>query len=191
VAYRRPNGQRLLLPAGADQACRRAGKRLTAMSEDRFLESTSKFKVRDIVYDNGSFTFATGHWDGSSQLALACRWSSPGIGYPQTFGKPQWMLIPDAVVEQHNILDPDRMEFVIRLRRNPPMVVVRSRPTGGKGENGKSLETPVQLSSLGRLPHIGETISLGDSPIVHEVESVMHYAGGLRFIAEINCVYKV
>jgi len=158
------------------------------MSEDRFLESTSKFKVTDIVYDNGSFTFATGHWDGGAHLVLACRWSSPGIGYPQTFGKPQWMLMPEAVVEQHNILDPQRMEFVIRLR--PAAVLVRSRRMDAEGENDKWSETSIPLSSLGRLPQVGETISLGGSPLVHEVESVMHHAGGSRIIAEINCVQR-
>ena len=66
------------------------------------LESTSKFKVHDIVYNKGGFAIARGHWEGGADLSLACRWHEEGgIGYPQTFGKPQWMLLPqqDMTVE--------------------------------------------------------------------------------------------
>lgn len=61
------------------------------------LQSTSKFTVHDIVYKNqkDGFAIARGYWNGQSKLSLACRWyEDGGIGYPQTFGKPQWMLLP-------------------------------------------------------------------------------------------------
>jgi len=58
------------------------------------IESTSKFKVVDIIYNKDGFAIAKGFWDGTDTLSLACRWHNDGIGYPQTFGKPQWMLLP-------------------------------------------------------------------------------------------------
>ena len=73
------------------------------------IESTSMFTVVDIIYNKGGFAIAKGHWDGiTSQFRVACRWHEPGgIGYPQTFGKSQWMLLPDEVtVDILNSLDP-------------------------------------------------------------------------------------
>jgi hypothetical protein len=57
---------------------------------------TSKFKVLDVLFDKNNFAIARGYWDGdNTKLRLACRWHDAGIGYPQTFGKPQWMMLPD------------------------------------------------------------------------------------------------
>ncbi|MET4163927.1 hypothetical protein ABIE61_003793 [Marinobacterium sp. MBR-111] len=60
------------------------------------ISSTSKFKVIEIIYNNNNFAIAKGYWDGQKEkISIACRWHEPdGIGYPQTFGKPQWMLLP-------------------------------------------------------------------------------------------------
>lgn len=70
------------------------------------LESTSKFKVHDIIFNNGDFALARGYWEDESKLSLACRWHDDGIGYPQTFGKPQWMMFPrDVTVEIANALN--------------------------------------------------------------------------------------
>jgi len=83
------------------------------------IESTSKFHVHDIVYDKGGFAVARGYWeDDKKVLRLACRWHDEGVGYPQTFGKPQWMLFPDRGidVELLNALDPlDQRKIVITL----------------------------------------------------------------------------
>jgi hypothetical protein len=63
------------------------------------LDSTSKFKVLDIPYKNEKvgFAIARGYWDGdTTKIRLACRWyEDGGMGYPQTFGKPQWMMLPE------------------------------------------------------------------------------------------------
>ena len=67
------------------------------------LESTSKFALVDVIHNRDGFALATGYWDGNdSVLRLACRWhEESGIGYPQTYGKPQWLLFPETVkVEQ-------------------------------------------------------------------------------------------
>ncbi len=61
------------------------------------IESTSKFKVQDIVYNKDGFAVARGNWESDPDLRLACRWHDDGIGYPQTFGKPQWMLFPEDI----------------------------------------------------------------------------------------------
>lgn len=71
------------------------------------LESTSKFQVKEIIYNKDGFAIATGYWDGNkSALGLGCRWHEDGgLGYPQTYGKPQWMKLPDCTVSIANILD--------------------------------------------------------------------------------------
>lgn len=81
------------------------------------ISSTSKFNVHDIVYNKGGFAVARGHWEGNSDFSLACRWHEDGgIGYPQTFGKPQWMLLPsDASVEIIGTMDPSNTRVSITL----------------------------------------------------------------------------
>ena len=83
------------------------------------LESTTKFKVHDIVYKKEGFAIARGIWDGHQErLRLACRWYEDGeIGYPQTFGKPQWMMLPDDFeVTLHPGSYPEKDSVTITLR---------------------------------------------------------------------------
>ncbi len=60
------------------------------------LDSTSMYQVIEIIYNDGAFAIAKGYWNGEKdQIRLACRWhEEDAIGYPQTFGKPQWMMLP-------------------------------------------------------------------------------------------------
>lgn len=83
------------------------------------IESTSKFKVIEIVYNNGCFAVAKGHWEGDkSKYTLACRWhEKDGIGYPQTFGKPQWMLLPGEGL---------KMDVLDSLSKSPKVVLTFS-----------------------------------------------------------------
>lgn len=71
---------------------------------------TSKFRDISIIYNKNGFAIAKGHWNGDTQkYRLACRWHEEdgGIGYPQTFGKPQWMVLPDDInVDILNSLQP-------------------------------------------------------------------------------------
>ena len=82
------------------------------------LNSTSKFKVLEIIYDNGNFAIAKGHWNDDSEpkkIHLACRWyEEDGIGYPQTFGKPQWMLLPSESIE---------LDFINALSKDKKVVL--------------------------------------------------------------------
>ena len=81
------------------------------------IASTSKFRVHDIVYDKGGFAVARGYWEESPNLSLACRWHDDGIGYPQTFGKPQWMMFPgDIGVEVTSTLVPSESRVILTLR---------------------------------------------------------------------------
>jgi len=58
------------------------------------LDSTSMFEVVRILYKDGSFAIARGIWDGESRR-IGMRWyEKDGIGYPQTYGKPQWFILP-------------------------------------------------------------------------------------------------
>ena len=81
------------------------------------LKDTSKFKWHDYVYQKDGFVLARGYWEGSDKLSLACRWEDDGIGYPQTFGKPQWMLLPQSnmAVEVISTLDPSQSKVAITL----------------------------------------------------------------------------
>ncbi len=83
------------------------------------IESTSKFKVHDVVYNKGGFAIARGYWDGEENLRLACRWHEDGgLGYPQTFGKPQWMMFPedDLSVEIISSLDPSQSKVEVTFK---------------------------------------------------------------------------
>lgn len=82
------------------------------------LESTGKFAVHDIVYKKDGFAIARGHWEKSPHLNLACRWyEEGGMGYPQTFGKPQWMQLPPSLdVEIIQTLDPDATRVIVTFR---------------------------------------------------------------------------
>jgi len=62
----------------------------------RFIGDTSKFNDVQVVYDDGEFVIAKGVWDGKHD-GVGVRWAGDGIGYPQTFGKPQWMILPDNI----------------------------------------------------------------------------------------------
>ena len=87
-----------------------------------FLESTSKFEVKAIIYQQGGFAIATGLWKGgdpedATKLAIACRWYADGIGYPQTFGKPQWMLLGGNIEVSSitDLLNPTSFQILLRF----------------------------------------------------------------------------
>jgi hypothetical protein len=56
------------------------------------------FKVLSVLYDDGSFSVARGVWeDGVERLGM--RWNGEGedSGYPKTFGKPVWFVLPTSL----------------------------------------------------------------------------------------------
>jgi hypothetical protein len=58
---------------------------------------TAKFTKVTILYDDGSFAIAKGIWDNEKE-AMGARWyEEGGLGYPQTYGKPQWFIFPDDI----------------------------------------------------------------------------------------------
>ena len=71
---------------------------------------TSMFTGTELIYDDGSFAIAKGTWNGdTSYVAVGIRWYvEGGLGYPQTYGKPQWFLLPDSIgrviLRLHDIL---------------------------------------------------------------------------------------
>lgn len=74
------------------------------------IQSTSKFEVVEVLYDRGGFALARGYWDGDRAIHRhACRWHEDGgIGYPQSYGKPQWLLLPDeAIYERLEVIEPN------------------------------------------------------------------------------------
>jgi hypothetical protein len=150
------------------------------------LESTSKFKVEKILYQSPKFAIASGYWDGGSKLGLACRWYADGIGYPQTYGKPQWMNLPAEVsVEVKDLLNPSRSEVVLHF---PPIAEPKIFfHTRGKGEAYPE-NVPMALSAFVRLPEVGEEITLGTGAHdLHRVERVVHVGFPADYIAEVFC----
>jgi len=83
------------------------------------IESTSKFTVAEIVYqdDLQGFAVAKGYWDGDkSRYRIGIRWfEDGGMGYPQTFGKPQWFLMPDNCRAQFEGLVPGSRSVALTL----------------------------------------------------------------------------
>lgn len=63
---------------------------------------TSKYKVARIRWNDGRFAIAEGFWNKEPQIAIAMRWHHDEsgddlIGYPQTYGKPQWFVLPTEI----------------------------------------------------------------------------------------------
>ena len=78
------------------------------------IKSTTKFKVDSILFNDGSFAIAKGYWNGQAEPSVACRWhEDDGIGYPQTFGKPQWMVMPSVGVDIRYALDNRESKVVL------------------------------------------------------------------------------
>jgi hypothetical protein len=56
----------------------------------------SKFKLIDVVYDDGEYTVAWGTWEGT-QKRLAERWNGEDSdpGWPRQGKYPTWMIVTD------------------------------------------------------------------------------------------------
>ncbi len=60
---------------------------------------TTKFTKTTLLYDDpkDGFAIAKGIWDGQ-ETAIGARWyEEGGLGYPQTYGKPQWFIFPQNI----------------------------------------------------------------------------------------------
>lgn len=57
----------------------------------------SKFNVEQIIYNIDGFSIAYGVWVDDNNRYLAVRWDGEEnrTGFPQSFGRPQWLIIPD------------------------------------------------------------------------------------------------
>jgi hypothetical protein len=66
-----------------------------------YVGPTSTFVPDETIYDDGEFMVSNGKWfeDKSfpGEQTIAMRWYTEGIGYPNGFGRAQWMLVPDFV----------------------------------------------------------------------------------------------
>ena len=70
----------------------------------------SKFQVEEILYNIDGFSIAYGIWeDGHKYLAVRWDGEEGKTGFPQTFGKPQWLIIPDGltIIFTKALLDTD------------------------------------------------------------------------------------
>lgn len=58
----------------------------------------AKFPDPIVVFDDGDFAIAAGHWEGEPDLRLAVRWNDLPTppGYPKLFGNPTWMMLPES-----------------------------------------------------------------------------------------------
>lgn len=84
------NGRRLKLESGDQDIS------VTKLRSDPIQLNTNRFKPEEILYESGGFVIASGTWTEPGGVGisdkLACRWHpQDGIGYPNGFGRPQWM----------------------------------------------------------------------------------------------------
>lgn len=56
----------------------------------------SNFKIDEIIYNVDGFSIAYGKWKDDDEKCLALRWDGEetGLGFPQTFGNPVWLVVP-------------------------------------------------------------------------------------------------
>jgi hypothetical protein len=59
---------------------------------------TSFFKPYSIVFEEDDFIIARGLWKPTVTELLCCRWHIRGqLGFPNSYGKPMWMQLPESV----------------------------------------------------------------------------------------------
>lgn len=56
--------------------------------------NAAKFEVEKILYNTDGFSIAFGVWE-DGKMYLGIRWDGENdkTGFPQTFGKPQWLVV--------------------------------------------------------------------------------------------------
>lgn len=65
--------------------------------EKTMLRDTGRFKVLERLTDNAEYSLVWGIWDEDSP-ALGLHWyNGTSTGFPQSWGKPQWAVIPDEL----------------------------------------------------------------------------------------------
>lgn len=56
--------------------------------------NTQKFKVEDIIYNNGDFSIAYGLFvNGGNCIAMRWNGDASNIGFPNSFGNPTWFVV--------------------------------------------------------------------------------------------------
>ena len=88
-------------------------KQKTDATMPGFVGGTKRFKpygdpIKRALYDDGNFIVVEGEWkegdNSESEEAIACRWygfnpelplDQQGKGYPNGFGRAQWMILPE------------------------------------------------------------------------------------------------
>jgi len=79
------------------------------MKDVMFKGETSMFKNISIIWDDGEFAVAEGTWDEETETRIGMRYYGEGIGCPQAFGKPQWLVLPHAIG--------DMLRLVLSIKR--------------------------------------------------------------------------
>lgn len=84
---------------------------------------TRRFNPHKIVFQRGGFFIARGIWDNKS-YKYACRWQEEdGPGYPNAFGRPQWMLLNIETSEVEEVSNTLGEEFLqLQLRKTPRVI---------------------------------------------------------------------
>lgn len=78
----------------------------------------TKFRVIEVLYNFEKFSIAFGVWD-SSYESIAMRWNeseTSQLGYPNSFGKPVWFLIPKSLSKP--ILTSLETNLFLKVNRN-------------------------------------------------------------------------
>lgn len=76
---------------------------------------TRMFTPKEILFDYNGFVVARGNWTGEVNKVVACRWNDSELGYPNGYGKPQWMRLPvDTSVNQGGNLPTNVLTLTFR-----------------------------------------------------------------------------
>lgn len=85
---------------------------------------TNKFVPKKIIVNRDGFVVASGNWENYTGDMLACRWhSKKDLGYPNGFGRPQWMLL-GGYTESSLVKSPIHVfggELLLKLAGGPGM----------------------------------------------------------------------
>ena len=93
-------------------------QQVTDPKEPNYIGPTNKFDPKITIYDDGEFIIAQGTWkeeDKDYPSSYAMRWySGDGLGYPNGFGRPQWMACPDHIGQTIHI---DQLKVMLDTRK--------------------------------------------------------------------------
>jgi hypothetical protein len=71
------------------------------------LGDTTRYTVKRRIIDTNEYSVVEIEANDPDEPfdAIACHWYSNGVGFPQSYGKPQWMVLPEPVGHAFRIFE--------------------------------------------------------------------------------------